>query len=175
MGTSNFYQKLKRIALHSWMNASDTKRAIPKAAQQRIQQQVRASELQHSGQIRICVEAALPLGYIWRGLASRARAITLFGKLRVWDTERNNGVLIYVLLAERKIEVIADRGLSQHVDEKVWQAAIHQMQIAFKAQQFEAGLSFAIEQVSAQLMTYFPNSSIHSPDINELADAPVIQ
>lgn len=172
MAKQSFLQTLKRLAHQCWYSSADARRAVPRALQQKIQAMIQYSEAQHSGQIRVCVEAALPLSYIWRGLAARARAVTLFGKLRVWDTERNNGVLIYVLLAERKIEIIADRGLTQHVDQKTWHAVISDMRVAFKAKQFDAGLIFAIEQVSQQLIKYFPDASAHP---NELTDAPVIQ
>jgi uncharacterized membrane protein len=172
MAKQSFLQTLKRLARHSWYGSSDAKRAVPRALQRKIQSLIQTSEAQHNGQIRVCVEAALPLSYIWRGLAARARAVMLFGKLRVWDTERNNGVLIYVLLAERKIEIIADRGLTQHVDHKTWHAVISEMRVAFKAKQFDEGLSFAISQVSQHLITHFPDASVHP---NELPDAPVIQ
>ena len=77
-----------------------------------------ASERRHSGEIRVCVEAGLPLSYLWRGATARERAVTMFGKLRVWDTEHNNGVLIYLLLAEHRIEIVADRGLNRHVERR---------------------------------------------------------
>jgi uncharacterized membrane protein len=172
MAKQSFLQTLKRLARHSWYGSADAKRAVPHALQQKIQSLIQASEAQHNGQIRVCIEAALPLSYIWRGLAARARAVTLFGKLRVWDTERNNGVLIYVLLAERKIEIIADRGLTQHVDNKTWHAVINEMRVAFKAKQFDAGLSFAISQVSQHLIAHFPDAAVRP---NELPDSPVIQ
>jgi uncharacterized membrane protein len=171
MTKQSFLSTLKRLARHSWYGSADAKRAVPAAMQTRLQAAIGSSEAQHSGQIRLCVEAALPISYIWRGLAARARAVTLFGKLRVWDTERNNGVLIYVLLAERKIEIVADRGLTQHVDAKTWQAVIHQMRVAFKAKRFEEGLAFAIEQVSQRLIAHFPDVAPHA---NELPDAPVV-
>ncbi len=172
MKLKQLYSNFKRLLRHSWFSAADAKRAVPLAVQQRLQAQIKASEALHSGQIRLCVEAALPLSYIWRGLAARARAVTLFGKLRVWDTERNNGVLIYVLLAERKIEIVADRGLANHVPATYWQSVINEMRKAFKTQQFESGLTFAIEQVSEQLTTYFPGLGAH---VNELPDAPLVQ
>ena len=172
MKLKQLYLNFKRLLRHSWFSAADAKRAVPLAVQQRLQAQIKASEALHSGQIRLCVEAALPLGYIWRGLAARARAVTLFGKLRVWDTERNNGVLIYVLLAERKIEIVADRGLANHVPATYWQSVINEMRKAFQTQEFESGLTFAIEQVSGQLTTYFPVLGAH---VNELPDAPLVQ
>lgn len=172
MTNQSIYLTLKRLLRHSWYGRGDAKRAVPPAVQQRLQAQIKASEAQHSGQIRLCVEAALPLSYIWRGLDARARAVTLFGKLRVWDTERNNGVLIYVLLAERKIEIVADRGLAHHVGASSWQAVIQKMRLSFKDKQFEAGLAFAIEQVSSQLIVHFPDTEPHG---NELPDALLVQ
>jgi len=104
--------KLLRILKHRWFDERDTKRALKPDVVQRLRQRVAASERAHSGEIRLCVEAGLPLSYLWRGLTARDRAVTMFGKLRVWDTEQNNGVLIYLLLAERRIEIVADRGLN---------------------------------------------------------------
>jgi uncharacterized membrane protein len=171
MVKQSFFSTLKRLARHGWYGSRDARRAVPPATQQQLQAQIAASEARHNGQIRLCVEAALPLSYIWRGLSARARAVTLFGKLRVWDTERNNGVLIYVLLAERKIEIVADRGLTAHVDATAWQSVIHQMRGAFKNKQFGEGLRFAIAQISEQLILHFPDASAHP---NELPDSPVM-
>src|SRR5439155_17490452 len=89
-------------------------------ALQRAQQRVAASETGHSGEIRVCVEAGLPWSYLRRHATPRERAVAMFGKLRVWDTEHNNGVLIYLLLAEHAIEIVADRGLSRHVAAAQW-------------------------------------------------------
>ena len=99
----------------------------------------------HSGEIRISVEAGLPLSYLWRDLTARDRAVTLFGKLRVWDTEHNNGVLIYLLLAEHAIEIVADRGLARHVAAAQWQALVAGMREAFRAGRFEEGLLQAVD------------------------------
>ena len=109
-------ERLKRTLKHRWLDASAAERLIPAAMRQRLQQRVAASEQRHSGEIRLCIEAGLPLSYLWRPASTphitRQRALTLFGKLRVWDTANNNGVLIYLLLAERSIELVADRGLN---------------------------------------------------------------
>jgi uncharacterized membrane protein len=170
MKLKNLYNTTRRLIRHSGYGASDAKRAVPPALQQKLQAQIKASEAQHSGQIRLVVEAALPLSYIWRGLAARARAVMLFGKLRVWDTERNNGVLIYLLLAERKIEIVADRGLTQFVDTQTWQATMASMRGSFKTGRFDEGLAYAIAQVGQHLIAHFPESRLHP---NELPDAPV--
>ncbi|MEP7284026.1 MAG: TPM domain-containing protein, partial [Rubrivivax sp.] len=103
--------RITRLIRHRLLDDTDTRRALDDAALERLAQRVRTSEVRHSGEIRISVEAGLPLGYLWQGLSARDRALTLFGKLRVWDTEANNGVLIYLLLAEHAIEIVADRGL----------------------------------------------------------------
>ena len=95
--------KLARIWRHLWLDESDTRKAISREAAERLKHRVAASEQRHTGQVRICIEAALPLSYLWRNETPRQRAIAVFGKLRVWDTEHNNGVLIYLLLAERAI------------------------------------------------------------------------
>jgi uncharacterized membrane protein len=168
-------QTFKRLCVHSWFDIGDAKRAVPHALQQKLQAQIKASEALHSGQIRLVVEAALPLSYIWRGLAVRARAVMLFGKLRVWDTERNNGVLIYLLLAERKIEIVADRGLEQLVAKTVWVATINRMRSYLKSKQFEVGLALAVEDVSKLLIAHFPDTAGSSAHANELPDAPIIQ
>jgi uncharacterized membrane protein len=109
-----------RILRHRWLDETDAARARRRRAA-RLEARVAASERRHSGEIRVCVEAGLPLSYLWRATA-RDRAITMFGKLRVWDTEANNGVLIYLLLAEHAIEIVADRGLARHVPQAQWEA-----------------------------------------------------
>jgi uncharacterized membrane protein len=116
---------------------------------------VAASERRHSGEIRLCVEAGLPLSYLWRGATARQRAVTMFGKLRVWDTEHNNGVLIYLLLAEHAIEIVADRGLTHREPQATWDSLVGQMRESFRAGQFEAGLAQAIDAVDRLLHRHF--------------------
>ena len=102
-------------------------------------------------------------------LGARDRAVTLFGKLRVWDTEHNNGVLIYVLLADRAIEVVADRGLMRHVDATQWQALVQRMRDAFRAGHIEQGLVQAVDTIGALLAQHFPLAD-GSANPNELPD-----
>ena len=137
----------------------------------RLQQRVQASERQHSGEIRVCVEAGLPLSYLWRGLSARDRAVTMFGKLRVWDTEHNNGVLIYLLLAEHAIEIVADRGLNAHVSAAQWAAIVATMREAFRARRHEQGLNAAIDAVDALLRQHFALAPGQA-NPNELPDEP---
>lgn len=169
--------RIKRILKHRWLDESATRRAIPPELLQRLQRRVAASEQRHTGEIRIYVEASLPLSYLWRKASTRQitrqRALTMFGKLRVWDTAHNNGVLIYLLLAEHAIELVADRGLNDVVEPKVWQAIVSRMSAAFQRGQFEDGLTHALEEVSALLVQHFP---VKAGDVNpnELPDSPVL-
>ncbi len=128
------------------------------------------SERRHSGEIRLCVEAGLPLSYLWRDATPRQRAVTMFGKLRVWDTEQNNGVLIYLLLAEHAIEVVADRGLARAVPPETWQQLVAGMREAFRAGRFEDGLAQAVDRVDALLVAHFPLAAGQA-NPNELPDA----
>ncbi len=163
--------KLLRIVRHLWTDERDVARALPEAALQRLQARVAASEKRHSGEIRVCVEPGLPLSYLWRGAAARERALTMFGKLRVWDTEHNNGVLIYLLFAEHRIEIVADRGLHRRVPAVQWQQVMEAMRSAFRAGQFEGGLAAAIDAVDTLLLQHFPlREGEQNP--NELPDAP---
>jgi uncharacterized membrane protein len=165
--------RLRRIFRHRWLDESDTRRAIPPELSQRLGQRVAASERRHTGEIRIYVEAGLPLGYLWRDATPRERAIAMFGKLRVWDTEQNNGVLIYLLLAEHAIELVADRGLAQRVPNEEWQAIVARMGSAFREGRFEDGLTQALAEVSALLVQHFPLAA-GAADSNELPDEPVL-
>ncbi len=133
-----------------------------------------ASERRHTGQVLICVEGGLPLSYLWRAASVRERAVTQFGKLRVWDTEYNNGVLIYLLLAERAIEIVADRALARSVPPEAWRAMAEHMGEAFRAGRFEDGLTQALSEVSALLVAHFPAVPGEPPSPNELPDAPVV-
>jgi uncharacterized membrane protein len=158
---------------HRWLDESDTRKAIPPDLVARLARRVAASERRHSGEVRICVEAGLPMSYLWRDAAPRERALAMFGKLRVWDTEHNNGVLIYLLLAERAIEIVADRGLSSKVAPEEWQAIVERMGSAFRDGRFEDGLTQALEEVSALLVAHFP-AGAREDNANELPDEPVL-
>jgi uncharacterized membrane protein len=140
----------------------------------RLEQRVASSERRHSGEIRLCVEAGLPLSYLWRRATARERAVALFGKLRVWDTEANNGVLIYLLLAERAIEIVADRGLARRVPPSHWEEVVAGMREAFRQGRFEPGLMQAVEVVEAMLIAHFPLAE-GATNPNELPDAPDVR
>ena len=163
--------RLARILRHRWLDETDAARALSPAALARLEQRVAASEKRHSGEIRLCVEAGLPLSYLWRHASARARAVTMFGKLRVWDTEHNNGVLIYLLLAERAIEIVADRGLDRHVGHEQWCQLVATMRDAFRAGRFEDGLTQAVDVVDTLLTRHFPLAEGEA-NPNELPDRP---
>ena len=171
------YSSIRRFVKHLWLDQSDTRRAIGPAALQRLSEAVATSERQHSGEIRIFVEAGLPLASLLRSAPTkqlvRQRALALFSELRVWDTASNNGVLIYLLLAERKIEIVADRGLNDLVDAKTWQSLLARMSGAFVSGRFEAGLMEALAAVSSLLTQHFPLAGgQRNPD--ELPDTPLL-
>ncbi|MGE0496681.1 MAG: TPM domain-containing protein [Ramlibacter sp.] len=166
-------QRLRRFLRNLWFDAADTRRAIPPEMVQRLMTRVAASEKRHSGEVRICVEGGLPTSYLWRNAPARERALAMFGKLKVWDTEHNNGVLIYLLLADRAIELVADRGLSRHVPREDWQAMVARMGAAFREGRFEDGLTQALSEVSAVLVQHFPLADGEVRP-NELPDEPLL-
>jgi uncharacterized membrane protein len=177
---------LNTLLRHFWLDADDTQRVIGTPLLTRLTQQVAASEQHHSGEICICVEASLPWRQLWRvgpafGLsdAVRARAVEMFSQLRVWDTAHNNGVLIYVLLAEHAIEVVSDRGLSAHVPQAHWAALVARMSKSFKQGDYEAGLSAALTDITDQLVRHFAlpadaDLQTASFNPNELPDTPTM-
>jgi len=165
---------LLRLLKHRRLDETDAERLLGEGALKRIEARVAASEARHSGEIRVCVEAGLPLSYIRREARVRERAVMMFGKLRVWDTEHNNGVLIYLLLAEHAIEIVADRGLARHVDAAQWQRITETMSSAFKAGDFETGLNQAIAAVDQLLEAHYPLAPGEA-NPNELPDAPYLR
>ena len=169
--------RLKRLFKHRWQDDNSATRVVPPAMVQRLQARVAASEQDHSGEIRIYVEAGLPMSYLWRDASTREitrdRALSLFGKLRVWDLEANNGVLIYLQLAEHAIEIVADRGLHGYVGGAQWQAMVAGMSAHFKQGKFEDGLTDALAEVSALLVAHFPQAA-NASQTNEMTDEPTL-
>ena len=166
-------ERLRRLWRHRWVDDADLHRALPAPVLASLQAQVTASEQRHSGEIRIHIEAGLPWGYLWRDATARERAVALFGKLRVWDTEHNNGVLIYLLMADNAIELVADRGLMRVVPQATWEALVARMGDAFRGGQFELGLQQAVNEVSTLLDQHFPLAPGQT-NPNELPDTPGI-
>ena len=162
---------IKRIGKHLVEHRWRLRRVFPQAVLDRIERAIKAGETTHTGQLRFVVEGALDGAPLFRDQSARARALDVFAHLRIWDTEHNNGVLIYLLLADRKVEIIADRGIDARVGETGWQNICRDLEAEFRRGQFEAGAIKGIEAVSRELAKYFPPQASHR---NELPDAPVV-
>ncbi|MGA2287839.1 TPM domain-containing protein [Bradyrhizobium sp.] len=162
---------IRRIGKHLLHHRWHVRRIFPPRALAAIEQAIKIAEATHSGQIRFAVEGALDGAPLFRDQSARERALDIFARLRIWDTAHNNGVLIYLLLADRKVEIVADRGIDAHVGAAGWQKICAAMESDFRAGNFEAGVIRGIEAVSKQLAAHFPH---HPGDRNELPDAPVV-
>jgi uncharacterized membrane protein len=136
-----------------------------------IEAAIRESETTHSGEIRFAIEAALDPMALFQGRSARERAVEVFSQLRVWDTERNNGVLIYLLLADRRVEIVADRGIHLDVGRAGWEVVCREMEQAFRQGRFEQGVVEGVRAVASHLVRYYPASG---SNLNELPDKPVI-
>ncbi len=136
-----------------------------------IEQAIKAGEATHSGQVRFVVEGALDGRPLFADQSARERALDIFSHLRIWDTAHNNGVLIYLLLADRDVEIVADRGIDAKVGAAGWQKICAAMEADFRASNFSGGVIKGIQAVSRELATYFPR---HGANPNELPDAPVV-
>lgn len=136
-----------------------------------IETAIAHSEFGHSGEIRFVVEAALHPYDLVRGKTARQRAIEVFSRLGIWDTQDNSGVLIYLLLADRDIEIVADRGINSRVSAGDWESICRQMESAFKRGMFESGVLNGIDEISRVLRRHFPAGAQNQ---NELPDTPVV-
>ena len=161
----------KRIFQHALQTQSQLQRAFPHGTLSAIEQAIKAAEATHAGEIRFVVEGALDGMPLLRGQTAHERAIELFSQLRIWDTAHNNGLLIYLLLADKAVEIVADRGIHAKVGPHAWTAVCRQMEHAFQHAQFEAGVIHGVQTVAGHLAQHF------SPQMragNELPDAPVV-
>jgi uncharacterized membrane protein len=161
---------IARIVRHLFTTMWGARRAFPRRSMDAIERAIRDSESRHAGQIRFAVEHSLDLPELLRGVTARQRAIDAFSRLRVWDTEHNCGVLIYLLLADRDVEIIADRGIHLKVGEG-WESICRSMEAAFRAGEFEAGVLNGVRAVGDHLAAHFPRAG-GGP--NELPDRPVV-
>jgi uncharacterized membrane protein len=162
---------LKRVMRHLSMGRAAVRRVFPPRMLNAIEQAIQATEVRHAGQIRFAVEASLELAPLLAGQTAQQRAIEVFSTLRVWDTEHNNGVLIYLLLADRDVEIVADRGIHVRLGREVWEAICHEMETAFRAGHFESGVIAGIHAVGEHLSRHFP---AHEGKSNEMPDSPVL-
>jgi len=163
--------RLRRALRHVMCDRADVHRVLPPPALARIEQAIGEGEARHGGQVCFAIEPALPIGRVWQGMTPRQRALEAFGTLRVWDTEHNDGVLIYVLLADRDVEIVADRGIHAKVGDAAWNDICRVMEKAFGAGRYADGIEEGIRAVSDLL-------ALHSPHVdgerNEIADKPVV-
>ncbi|MBL6748919.1 MAG: TPM domain-containing protein [Nevskia sp.] len=162
---------LSRILRHLLTTHWRVRRAFPPATLDAIEQAIKSSEAAHVGQIRFAVEGALHALPLFKGQMPRERAIEVFSLLRIWDTEYNNGVLIYLLLADHAVEIVADRGIHAKVNAEAWTAVCRDMEAAFGAGRYESGVVNGIKAVTRHLVEHFPTSAAGS---NELPDRPVV-
>lgn len=163
---------LKRLWRHACTGHWALTRRFPLAAREAIERAVKDCERQHAGEIRFVLEPSLSLAAVARGVTPRERAAQVFSELRVWDTAHNNGVLIYVLLADRAVEIVADRGVGrERVPQAEWDAACRLMESHYRSEAYSAGSVAGIAAVAAVLAKYPPAQ----PDAgNEFPDAPVL-
>lgn len=161
---------LKRLLRHCMASRWTLARVFPRDALLAIEAAIRTSEATHAGELRFVVEAALDGAALWHGQSARERAIDVFSELRVWDTERNSGVLIYLLLADSAVEIVADRGITARVDAEVWRTVCRNMEADFRRGNHERGVIDGIRAVSSCLESAFPPVA---NERNELPDRPV--
>ena len=158
---------LRHLAMTPWK----ARRCFSDADLDAIQAEVAAGEKRHRGEVRFVVEAELTTGQLWRGMRARARAIEVFSMLQVWNTEENTGILLYLLLADRNVEIIADRGIQAKVSEGEWRAICTQMDDHFRAGRYREGAIAGVRAASELLATHFPAREANA---NELPDRPVV-
>ena len=163
--------KVKRIVKHLLVTRGQVKRAFPPSALKIIEEVIKASEAEHTGEIRFVVEGGLDGMPLFKGQSARERAIDLFSQLRVWDTQHNSGLLIYLLLADRAVEIVADRGISAKVKPDEWGRICREMEICFRKSSFATGVVGGVQAVSHHLVTHFPADGRSG---NELPDKPVL-
>lgn len=163
--------KIMRFFKHLTAARWQVARRFPRYSMTAIEAAIRQSEALHMGELRFAVEAGLDWPQLLAGVGSHERALQVFSQLRVWDTEHNSGVLIYLLLADRKVEIVADRGIHARVGKVGWDAICHGMENSFRAGEFEAGVLHGITAISTLLQQHFP---AYKYNPNELPDRPTV-
>ena len=171
MTHESFGQRCSRVLRHWRSSKADAQRAFPDSTLEAVARAITAGEQTHRGEVRFIVEKALPTDEVWDGVTNRQRALALFADYGVWDTEDNCGVLIYVNLAEHKVDIVADRGIDRKIDVATWQAVCRTMTEGFKQGNYHDATLAAIEQVNTLLRTHFPANGARP---NELPDSPIM-
>ena len=162
---------IKRITKHLLLTQWQVNRTFPRDTLIAIEQAIKASETAHVGEIRFAVEGALDGTPLFKGQSARERAVDVFAQLRIWDTEHNNGVLIYLLLADRDVEIVADRGVHAKVGNWGCEEICRSMETAFKQGDYEGGVVSGIQAMTRHLVKHFPADGAGQ---NELPDKPVV-
>ena len=162
---------LQRIFRHLMVTDGHVRRLFPTSTLAAIERAIKDGEVAHDGEVRVAIEGSLEVHALLRGQSARERAIELFSQLRVWDTQYNNGLLVYLLLADRAVELIADRGIHERVGAGEWNAICRRMATAFRQSDYEGGALAGIGLLTQQLVTHFPATR---QSANELPDEPVV-
>jgi len=163
--------KFKRVLRHLGYSEWSLRRAFNRPTLQAIEAAIAASERQHRGELRFVAEGRLPTRMLLRGVSARQRAAELFSRLRIWDTEENSGILIYVQMADRHVEILADRGIAARVPQADWDAICRAMEHAFGQGDYREGALAAIGDAGRILSERFPAADTHP---NELPDRPLL-
>jgi len=145
---------------------------FPPQTLRKIEACIQKSETEHSAEIRFAVESSLGFFDLLQDTSCFDRGVDVFSELRIWDTENNNGVLVFLLLADRKVEIIADRGLNDKIDKEEWLAICQVMEKSFSQHHFEIGVIEGINHITETLAKYYPK--IKQNKIDELSNKPVI-
>ncbi len=162
---------MKRILRHLSTSRASLRRIFPLHTLDEIERVIKESETRHAGQIRFAVEASLDLSPLLAGQTAKQRSLEVFSNFRVWDTEHNNGVLIYLLLADKDFEIVADRGIHAKLEQDIWDAIALEMEADFREGRFEAGVLKGIAAVGEHLARHFP---AQGEKYNEMPDDPVV-
>lgn len=162
---------LARLIKHLSLSPWKVRHCFAPATLDAIEQAVHASEHQHRGELKFVVEGRLPLVALFKGVTARQRAEHLFARLGIGDTAENSGILIYVQLADRQVEILADRGIARHVAQAEWDAICRGMEQAFKQGDYRGGALAAIARASTLLAEHFP-AGAHNPD--EISNRPLL-
>jgi len=162
---------IQRALRHLRSTRSTAERAFPQATLTALAAAIAMGERTHRGEVRLVIERALPLSAAWSGVSNRQRAIALFADYGIWDTEDNCGVLIYVNLADRKVDIVADRGIDRKIDAATWQAVCNKMTGGFAHGDYHGAALAAVEQVNELLRRHFPSDGTRP---NELPDQPLM-
>ncbi len=163
--------RLARALRHIFTTRYSTRRHFPQPVRDAIEKAIGECESLHGGEIRFVIETAFDMPEVWRNLAPRLRALQMFGQFGVWDTAHNNGVLIYVLMADHDVEIVADRGIAAHVSQAEWQTVCRQMEQHYREGRFQEGSVVGILGIGALLGRHFPGSRRSD---NELPNQPVL-